>query len=287
LNRALFTKAVVDSRVLFAALCVLLFAFPWLNIWIASKISLPAFSEFLANALPKKWEKLSSVSFGEMATPAGRIAIVFIHPILTFGTAVWAFARGSDCVSGELGRGTMEMLLAQPITRTAVYTSQAAVTVLGGALLALATWCGTAMGLATVPLDNEIPASVFVPASMNLFTLTFCLSGIAALASSWGNQRGRTIGLLGGVYALATVFAVVGRMGDGWQVLRYFSFLSAYEPQAIVARPAEAWQLLTYENGALAGIGLGGRQLVLVAVGLVCYAAGGVIFNRREIPAPL
>src|SRR4051794_11012259 len=168
MNRALFVKAVTDGRALFLALLAILIAFPWLNIWLASKISLPAFAEFLANALPKKWEKFSSVSFSEMATPAGRIAIVYIHPILTFGTAIWAIARGSDCASGEIGRGTMELLLAQPIRRTSVYATQAVVTILGAALLAAATLCGTAVGLATVPLKGEVSASLFVPAAVNL-----------------------------------------------------------------------------------------------------------------------
>ena len=287
MNRALFTKALTDGRALFAALFVLLIAFPWLNIWLASKISLPAYADFLANALPKKWEKLSAVSFSDMATPAGRIAIVFVHPILTIGTALWAIARGSDCVSGEIGRGTMEMLLAQPVTRTAIFATQAIVTVLGAAFLAAATLIGTALGLTTVQLDGDVSTSRFVPAAVVLFALTFCLSGISALASSWGSQRSRTIGLMGGVYIVATVMAIVGRMSDGWQWMRYFTFMSAYEPQAMVARPSEAWNVLAYDDGKLAGIGLGGRILVLLAMGLVCYLAGGLIFNRREIPAPL
>jgi ABC-2 type transport system permease protein len=287
MNRVLFAKAAKDGRALFLALLVLFIAFPWLNIWLASKISLPAFADFLANALPKKWEKFSAVSFSEMASPAGRIAIVYIHPILTIGTALWAIARGSDCVSGEIGRGTMELLLAQPITRTSIYATQAIVGTLGAALLAAGTLIGTTIGLRIVPLDDEVSASLFIPAAVSLFALTFCLGGIAALASSWGSQRSRTIGLLGGVYAVSTVMALVGRMSGGWQWLRYLSFMSCYEPQAMVARPNQAWNPLAYDGEEAVGIGLGARIIVLLAVGLGCYIAGCAIFNRREIPAPL
>src|SRR5947209_5269898 len=121
MNRALFTKALGDAKLLFTALAALMFFYTWLNIWLSSTISLPAFSDYLAKALPKQWERIYGVSFSEIATTAGRAALVFVHPLIVFGAAFWAIARGSDCVSGEIGRGTMEMLLAQPVRRTAVY----------------------------------------------------------------------------------------------------------------------------------------------------------------------
>jgi ABC-2 type transport system permease protein len=285
--RALCAKAIGDAKLLLVALIALMFFFPWLNVWVSSKISMPAFSEFLANALPKQWERLSGVPFRDVATPAGRVALVYAHPLIVFGAIVWAVARGSDCVSGEIGRGTMEMLLAQPIRRTSVYATQALITILGSAVLASATWCGTAVGLATVELNDHVSAARFVAPAVNLFGLMVCLGGMSALASSWDSQRWRTVGLVGAWYALSMLFAVVGRIADGWQWLRYASFMSAYEPQAMVARPAEVWSVLVYRDGVVAGVGLGGLQLVLIGLGIACYVGGAIIFNRREIPAPL
>jgi len=285
--RALCAKAIGDAKLLLVALIALMFFFPWLNVWVSSKISMPAFSEFLANALPKQWERLSGVPFSDVATPAGRVALVYAHPLIVFGAIVWAVARGSDCVSGEIGRGTMEMLLAQPIWRTSVYATQALITILGSAVLASATWCGTAVGLATVALTDHVSAARFIAPAVNLFGLMVCLGGMSALASSWDSQRWRTVGLVGAWYALSMLFAVVGRIADGWQWLRYASFMSAYEPQAMVARPTEVWSVLVYRDGVIAGVGLGGLQLVLIGLGIACYVAGAIIFNRREIPAPL
>jgi hypothetical protein len=89
------------------------------------------------------------------------------------------------------------------------------------------------------------------------------------------------------VYVVTTVLQVVGRISDDWQWAGYLSLLSAYQPQSMVARPEEAWSLLAYEDGSVTGLGLGGLQLVLFALGAASYLAGGAIFNRREIPAPL
>ena len=156
-----------------------MFFFPWLNIWLSSMISLPAFSDFLTNALPKRWERLGGVSFSQIATPAGRIALVYIHPLISFSAVVWAIARGSDCVSGEIGRGTMEMLLAQPVRRATVYATQALVTVLGSVALAGAVWCGTAIGVTTVPLPGHVSATLFIPPAINLFGLMVCMGGMS------------------------------------------------------------------------------------------------------------
>jgi ABC-2 type transport system permease protein len=287
MTSALVSKAIRDARLLFGGLLLLAFFFPWIHIWFSGKLRLSAFSEFLSNAVPRDWERFSAVPFSEVATPAGRIALAYGHPMILLATAAWAIARGSDCVSGEIGRGTMEMLLAQPVRRSMIYTTQAIVTVLGGAMLALAVWCGTAVGLSTVELPASISPRLYIPAAVNLFGLVVCLGGMSALASSCDSYRWRTIGLMIAVYVITTVLQVVGRISDDWQWASYLSLLNAYEPQAMVARPEEAWSLLAYENGAVAGLGLGGLQLVLFGLGLVCYAMGAVIFNRREIPAPL
>jgi ABC-2 type transport system permease protein len=287
MNRALFGKAIREARLLLAALALLMLVFPALFIWASSMISLPAFSEFLANALPKQWERVSGVPFGQMATPAGRVAMVFVHPLILLGAVVWAIARGSDCVSGEIGRGTMEMLLAQPIRRSSIYFTQALVAVLGSFLLASAAWCGIAVGLGTVEIYNRVSAILFIPPAINLFALMVCVGGIAALASSCDSQRWRTVGLVGGLYAVSLLLEVVGQISDRWQWVGYASFTTAYEPQAMVARSAEAWSLVTYQNGAVDDVGSLGKHLILFAIGIVSYVAGAAIFSHREIPAPL
>src|SRR6185436_8979369 len=138
MNRALFLKAASDSKILFAAIFALMFAFPCVFLWASGMISLPAFNEFLTNVLPKEWQRVWGMPISQVATPTGRVALLYVHPLITTSAVVWAITRGSDCVSGEIGRGTMEMLLAQPVSRTSIYVSQAVIAVLGAAVLAAA-----------------------------------------------------------------------------------------------------------------------------------------------------
>src|SRR6476619_6556839 len=61
MNRALFMKAVGDSKILFAAMFALMFIFPCVFLWASGMISLPAFSDLLTNVLPKEWQRIWGV----------------------------------------------------------------------------------------------------------------------------------------------------------------------------------------------------------------------------------
>jgi ABC-2 type transport system permease protein len=287
MNAVLFGKTVNDAKVLFAALLLLMFGFPIVFLWASGMISMPAFTDFVVNAMPKEWQGLWGVPIKQVATPAGRAALLYVHPLVMTSGVVWAIARGSDCVSGEIGRGTMEMLLAQPVRRVSWYATHAAATVLGALVLAVAVWCGTAIGLQLSSLYEGVEATLFIPPAINLFGLMVCVAGLSALVSSWGAQRGRTIGIVVAVYVLSAILGLVGNVSERWNWVNYFTFVSAYKPQTMVAWPEDAWALLAYQDGALAGIGLGGCQIVLFLLGVVFYGSGAVIFCRREIPAPL
>jgi hypothetical protein len=158
---------------------------------------------------------------------------------------------------------------------------------LGSLVLAVAVWCGTAIGLNFAELYEGVRATLFVPPAINVFGLMVCIAGLSALVSSWGSQRGRTIGFVAAVYVLSIVLGLVGNVSERWNWVNYFTFMSAYKPQTMVAWPEDAWGLLAQEDGAVAGIGLGGCQIVLLLLGVGFYCGGAVIFSRREIPAPL
>lgn len=285
--RTLLAKAFGDARLLLAALAVVLFFFPWLYAWATSKVSLPAFSEFLSNALPKEWQSAWGVPISEVAKPSGRMALLYVHPLVVFGAVVWAVTRGSDVVAGEIGRGTMEMLLAQPVRRTSLYASHAVVTVLGSALLAACVWCGTVLGLQSAELYANVSPMLFVPSAINLFGLMVGISGVAALVSACTSQRWRAVGITVAWYVVSAMISLASSIAGRGQWWRYLSLLNSYKPQLLVARHETAWNFLRYRDDAVSGLGLGGHQFALLAVGLLCYIAGAIVFSRREIPAPI
>ena len=274
-NTAIWKKTWGDQRVLVLSLLALWTAFPWIYIWLSAQIPMPAFQDVLLRAIPKDWQRLSGVPFTEVATHAGRIALAFVDPVVVLAATVWGITRGSDAVSGQLERGTMEMVLAAPVRRVAVFVTQALATTAAAALLCIvlfaAVWGAIAMG----PWAGKVDPFRFLPAAANVFGLMVCMAGIAAGVSAADSYRWRTIGILCGFYVFSILAKLVGRLSTplGW--VGYLSILNAYEPQRLVGDAAESWRLLAVYDS------------VLVGVGVAAYVIGAVVFARRDLPAPL
>jgi ABC-2 type transport system permease protein len=272
---AVWRKAWGDQRLLVLALAALWGAFPWIYLWLSAQIAMPAFQNVLLQVIPEDWQKLSGVPFSEVATYAGRVALAFVDPVVVLAATVFGITRGSDAVAGHLERGRLEMGLAAPIRRTAVFLTQAAATITAAALLAcvllVSVWTAVAFG----PWAGKVEPWRFVPAAANVFGLMVCMAGIAACVSAADSHRWRTIGIMCGFYVTAILTKLVGRLSGtlGW--VGYLSVLNAYEPQQLVGGGAEAWRLLVWYDGILLGLGA------------AAYVAGAVIFARRDLPAPL
>ena len=274
MNRALWSKSLLEARALLVSLTVLMFAFHWLFVWLTSLVDLGAY-KVIMQALPGEFRSMIHLPIAKLATDTGRIALAYIDPVAVFAVLSWALARGSDCVAGEIGRGTMEMLLAQPVSRLSVLAIHAVVTTLGAAVLAAAAWLGTAQGVVACKLADEAPLAAFVPAAANLFALTFFLCAVCSMISACESYRWRAIGIMGGFYMVELVIKVVGRLAPNFEWLIYCTFLGAFEPQVLAVSPERALALSLSYDGTLIGLGL------------AAYIVAAVVFCRRDLPAPL
>ncbi|MFM8579513.1 MAG: ABC transporter permease subunit [Planctomycetaceae bacterium] len=274
-NQAIWRKTWGDQRGLLVSLMTLWCVFPWIYIWLSSQIPMGAFESVLLRAIPKDWEKLSGVPFAEVATHAGRVALAFVDPVVVLGATVWGITRGSDAVSGPLERGTLEMILAQPVRRSAVFVTQAAATVGGAAVLAATLFVGVVIGIASGPWAGKVDASWYLPAVLNVFGLMVCLSGVAACVSAFDLYRWRSIGIMCGFYVVSLLTKLIGRMSGAFSWVGSLSIFELYEPQRLVSGAPDAWFLLARYDGVLLGIGL------------AAYVIGAVVFARRDLPAPL
>jgi ABC-2 type transport system permease protein len=319
MNWPLWKKTIRESYLLFISCAIVLYVFCWFRVWITSRLDMGRFKNIL-ESLPESWQRLAPVPIDQLYSYEGRIAVTFEEPVVYLMMAVWAIARSSDAVSGAVGRGTMEMLLAQPISRKSVLLTHTAVTLLGVLLLASITYAGIYTGIATttamvepqaanvpllgiqVPLragpPEEKPMSalvdpmVLLPATLNYLSLGVFLVGLTTMLSSWDRYRWRTIGLAVGFYVVEMVLEVVGLAVEGLQWIKSLTFLSAYEPIRFVSEalrdPAGRWAFFIVDDaGAWNGLGPLGLDAVLIGLGAIGIIAATLIFCRRDLPAPL
>ncbi|MCA9247475.1 MAG: ABC transporter permease subunit [Planctomycetales bacterium] len=280
---ALWEKSLREAKWLLVGCAALMFAFHLIRVWVTSHFTMGDVRQLLEFA-PDFVKGFFAVPPEVIAAPAGRLAIGYDDPLVVVIMSCWAIARGSDSVSGEIGRGTMEVLLAQPVRRIDVLLSSAVVNLLGAATLATLAWLGTYVGLAFFTLDEPVSARILLPAALNLFGLGAFLGGLATMLSSCDRYRTRTIGIVVSFYVVQTLMKIVGIAVPDFSWLKKYTFLTVFEPQQLAyhfwpeilaAEPEQSWRLLIDYNGLLIGLGL------------VAYAIAALVFTRRDLPAPL
>jgi ABC-2 type transport system permease protein len=273
MNLALWKKAVSDAWLTLAASSALLLVFCCLFVWLMSFFNVAQWGRLL-NLLPDFVQPMIGIPVAKLASPAGQLSILFTHIVTILVCVGWAVGRGSDSISGEIGRGTMDLLLSLPVWRVSVMAAPAVIATIGAAVLAGCVWLGIAIGLLLIRFPNPPALGQFLPGAANLFAMTFCFTGISTFFSSWNRDRWRAISLAGGFFILSFILELVGRAWPhgGW--LRYFTFLSLFQPQSLILMPTPE-----YVSGLR-------NDATLLLVGLFSYALAGLVFWWRDIPAP-
>ena len=221
MKNPLWKKYLSESWLLFVAIAIGLFAFGWFRVTVVCELDTSKFRQII-DLLPSDWRQFASVDFDWLVSYLGRTSTGFDEPMMISLLAAWAMVRGSDVVSGELSRGTMEMLLAQPVCRREVYLRHAMYTVVGLLLLSLVLWLGMAAGVwfatvkeSTYPtiwipvIDYRIPLQflkptvevnrlsdyvnpvMFLPGVVNVFSVSVFFAGFAAMCSAFDRYRWR------------------------------------------------------------------------------------------------
>ena len=319
-NTAIWKKTIYDGLWLFIACALFCLAFSWMRVWIVSQLDTERFRQII-ELLPGDWRKFSPADFDWLMSYAGRVVLNYDEPMLIMVLAVWCISRGSDCVSGELGRGTLEMTLAQPVSRRKLFFVQGFVTVMGVALLAVISWIGVWGGIMTstiteitypeikvplwgeriaipflppnentMPMSERLNAIVFWPAVLCFFCLGVFLSGMAAMLSAFDRYRWRTIGIAASIFVIASMIKILGLAVSSFEWTLWLSFFTCYEPEtAVQMMETDPYQLLQFTASTPDRFMFGQLTYLIffVGLGLLFFLIGGWYFERRDLPAPL
>lgn len=234
-------------------------------------------------------ETVSLFRVGDMLT------VGYVHPLMITIFCIWAIGRASGAIAGEIDRGTMELLLAQPVARFRLILAHLCVDLAAIPTLCLSLWFGNWLGITAFdvreitspgqPPGPPINPAIFGPALVSVAALLFAISGYTMWLSAAGRFRWRVLG----VAVLATLFQflvnVVGQLWDAAAFLRPFTVFYYYQPQAIILDHRWAIDLskVWHLGQPLPVNGVA----VLAGVGSVGYALALWTFCRRDLPAPL
>jgi ABC-2 type transport system permease protein len=170
-----------DVRGMLLAIALLLLVFQCLWAKITDRIlgQLAPFFTMLASAGGLKLQDVEDTLFegqgqimrtligGEQVTLDNAMAMLsigYVHPLMQTVFCIWAIGRAAGAIAGELDRGTMELLLAQPLPRYRVVLSHLCVDAIALPLLCLSLWAGNYLGAwAISPIQIRTPEAIKKP----------------------------------------------------------------------------------------------------------------------------
>lgn len=208
-------------------------------------------------------------------------SISYVHPLTQIALCVWAIGRAAGTIAGEIDRGTMELLLAQPLRRGQVIGAHLIVDLLTIAGLVAMLWVGTTIGAWLAGFIHAEGARhtdplAFLPPQLNVALFLFALGGMTLPISAAGRSRNRVLGIAVLAALVQFLVNVLGQLWSPMELLRPLTLFFYYQPQPMILHAD--W----YSEPAIWM-----RLAVLAAVGVVGYLAATAIFCRRDVPAPL
>jgi len=213
--------------------------------------------------------QLTQFAGGDMFSLSGAVALGFIHPIAVALTLVFGLGFPVAAVAGERQRGTLEVLLARPLSRRGLYLTLLAATWLFVAVSMAALVLGTILGSASAGALAELQPARLAAMWLN-GVLAFGAFGAVSLLASVSFDRITPALGLGLAFFLVNYFVEI--LGSLW----------------IDARGLQPYSLFHYldPKGALSGTLTTGDWLVPGGVIGVSVAIALIVFPRRDLAAP-
>jgi ABC-2 type transport system permease protein len=239
-------------------------------IWPAMYVGLyPSIGTFLdlqelLDQMPPAIRQLFSMSELGIGTPEGFLNMElfsFVAPLLIFAYTV---SVGGSATAGEEERGTMDLLLANPVPRWRVVLEKSAAFLLGAIVIGVGMWVGAAVGAAVSGVELDLGLIGQALASVVLLGLAF-----GAFAMALGAITGRRWAAA----AIALMVAVASFFLNGLG-----SLVDWLDPW----RPVSPFYHYISNDPLIHGLDLS-HAAVLVAVTVACTAVAVVAFERRDL----
>ena len=200
---------------------------------------------------------------------SGAVALGTVHPVALGLQLVYPVGFAAFAIAGERQRGTLEVLLARPVSRRSVFLTLFVAVVAFAALVTAAQLAGTVLGAALYDVAGQLDPGALAFLGLNTLALLAALAAIC-LAASASFDRPSTPLAIGLVVVIAGYVLEV--LGTLWPDA---AFLQPYSPFHYL-QPLEI----------LAGRDATTDALILAAVAAVALGIGLVRFPRRDLAAP-
>lgn len=214
-------------------------------------------------------EELLNFGSGSLFTLPGSITIGTQHPIAIAMLGIFAIGAASTAIAGERQRGTLEVMLARPVSRVTVYLSILIGLLLVVAIVLAALIGGFIAGSAIQGVVDELPLEQVPMLWLNGFLLwgSFATFGLAASVSF--DRPGPAIGLALAYLLVNYFFEILGSLWREADWTQEYSLFHHFQPTEILAGTVDPIDLA-----------------ILVTSFIVPIVYALIVFPRRDLAAP-
>src|SRR5579883_89404 len=255
------------------------------------------------------------------------LSIGYVHPLMQTIFCVWAIGRAAGAIAGELDRGTMELLMAQPLPRSRLVLAHLCVDAVTIPILCLSLWAGNWLGAGLMgPIEvralPEMPSKPAYLVELGPFKIRldqpkptmpsscpettdrlavrpsafgpalFVVGGLlfaVSGATMWLSAAGRfRWRVLGIAVLIVLVQFLVNVIGQMWDGMEFLRPLTIfYYYQPQQVILGHHWAVSLSEWNEGHPLLAVPMPVVLYGVGALGYAMALWTFSRRDLPAPL
>ncbi len=176
---------------------------------------------------------------------------------------------GAGVIVRDFGAGTLDVLLAAPISRTRFLAARGAAVAAAALLVAAASLLGVLVGAAVWITDVALSPRDLALIHVQLLLFTLAFAGVGALLGALILQPGRTYGIAAALVVLMFVLTIVADVASAAEWLGRLSLFGYWNPIDQAATGAFAWR----------------DALVLGGSAVVTFGAALAVFRRRDLAA--
>lgn len=214
-------------------------------------------------------KQLMNFGGGDVFSLGGSVAIGFIHPIAIVLIAIFAIGFTTTAVAGERQRGTLEVILARPVSRRSLYATELAAALVFVGLVLLGAIVGTLVGSILSGAIGELAIERLPLLWLNGFLLWGAIAAISLAASVSFDRLTPALGITLAIVVVSYFLEILGSLWPDAKGLQPFSLFHYLTAREVLAGSVDwfSFALLAVVAGAAIGVAL-------------------IVFPRRDLAAP-
>lgn len=266
MNLNLLRRSIADKRLslLVYGLGIALYAALILFIWPSLRDNLNTLNQLWEN-YPEGLRKAFGGENMNFATFDAFLSVEYFSQMWVIVMIAFCVSIATGAIAGEIEKGTMEVLLAQPVSRRAILVTRHFFFEVGVLFLIAAALAPVAVGAPLVGGDlRYLGLLAMVPSSFLFFT---AIGSITFFFSALFSNRGRAVFVSLGIIFFSYALDILAKINDTVGHVHFLSIFYYWDPYRYLHAIDFAWADLA----------------ILTGISLVSTAAAVIWFERRDI----